>query len=261
MKFKSTAQSPKPAQSSALEQSPILIHVPHSSTFIPSEEWQYFATNNLQREILCMTDHYCDDLFSAGHEMICFPISRLVCDVERFRDDFLESMSAKGMGVVYTRCSDGTKLKRIPEEHKNYILNNYYDEHHRILTEAVESRIRKYGKCIIVDGHTFCETPLAYEYDQCQKRADICIGTDEFHTPKKLVSIVKTEFTKRGYSVSVDSPFSGAMVPAKYYLQDNRVISIMIEINRKLYIDHLANRTNRYQSVKRDISEILKEMV
>ena len=79
----------------------VLIHVPHSGTNIPSNEWQYFTTNNLKDEIIKMTDHYCDDLFSCMHEMISFPVSRLVCDAERFRDDEKESMSKKGMGAVY----------------------------------------------------------------------------------------------------------------------------------------------------------------
>ena len=36
-----------------------------------------------------------------------------------------------------------------------------------------------------------------------------------------------------------------------------RVVSVMIEINRKLYIDDKANKTTNYDHVKRDIYDIL----
>lgn len=116
-----------------------------------------------------MTDHYCDDLFDVGFDMVRACVSRLACDTERFRSDLDEVMSQKGMGAVYTTCSDGSELRRVTE----------------------------------------------------------------------------------------NSLFAGTMVPLKYYNQDKRVLSIMIEINRRLYIDESAKKIERYDSVKQDISHIL----
>ena len=70
-------------EASMKKRSPIIINVPHSSTFIPEEEKKYFVSERLEHEILVMTDHYCDDLYDVGYEMIRFPVSRLVCDFER----------------------------------------------------------------------------------------------------------------------------------------------------------------------------------
>lgn len=46
-----------------------------------------------------MTDHYCDDLYDTGGKMIRFPVSRLVCDPERFRDDSEEIMASIATAV------------------------------------------------------------------------------------------------------------------------------------------------------------------
>lgn len=236
---------------------PLLIHVPHSSTWIPSDEWQYFVSPRLAAEILCMTDHYCDDLFECGHEMLRFPISRLVCDVERFRDDEQEIMSKKGMGVVYTRCSDGTELRRLTKKHKNLILKEYYDKHHSCFESAVEERLRAFNKCLIVDGHSFYDEPLPYEYQQDKNRPDICIGTDDYHTPAYIEEYLCEGFSRRGYSVGINTPFSGTIVPLEYYHTDARVKSVMIEVNRRLYIDRCTNKTKNYPKVKEDISGIV----
>ena len=102
---------------------PILINVPHASTYIPPEEIQYFIAPRIRHELNVMTDHYCDDLYNTGNAMLRFPVSRLVCNPERFRDDAAEIMSYVGMGAIYTSCSDGRKLKTISSHHKEELLS------------------------------------------------------------------------------------------------------------------------------------------
>ena len=237
--------------------SPILINVPHSSTYIPPDELRYFTTPALKHEIAAMTDHYCDDLYDTGDKMIRFPVSRLVCDPERFRDDSEEIMASVGMGAIYTACSDGTELKSITEDHKEELLAGYYDPYHRRLKEAVENNLITYGKCLSIDGHSFPAVPLPYEFDQDSNRPDICIGTDEYHTPGKIEKMLWQHFISRGYTVEINRPFAGCIVPMKYYRKDARVMSVMIEINRRLYIDHDIKKTAEYSRVKKDIAEAI----
>jgi N-formylglutamate amidohydrolase len=46
-----------------------------------------------------------------------------------------------------------------------------------------------------------------------------------------------------GYSVEINAPYQGTIVPAKHYKKDPNVHSIMIEVNRRLYMDS-ANTMN-----------------
>ncbi len=239
------------------KRSPIVVNVPHSSTFIPEEERRFFAAEKLDRELLVMTDHYCDDLYDAGYEMIRFPVSRLVCDFERFRDDDTEIMSKKGMGACYISCSDLSTLRKISPAHKEHILKRYYDSYHRVLELAVEERLGQYGYCIIIDGHSFPERPLPYEYDQSPDRPDICIGTDEYHTPREVAELLRSIFEDMGFSVSENAPFAGALVPMRYYQKDKRVMSVMIEINRRLYMNRQGEITAGYERIKEAVSTAL----
>ena len=144
--------------------SPILLHIPHASVHIPKEERSRFCLPDLDEELIQMTDRYCDELF-AGYDGVVFPVSRLVCDPERFRDDAQESMSRIGMGAVYTKSSSGEPLRRITAEEREGLLRRYYDPHHRRLTAAVDAKLQTYGRCLIVDGHSFHPAPLSYELD------------------------------------------------------------------------------------------------
>lgn len=160
-----------------MQNSPVLIHVPHASTFIPPDD--------LTDELLKMTDLYTDELFDCGRDMLVFPVSRLVCDVERFRDDTDEPMSEQGMGLAYTRCADGAPLRSISPQKRAAIARMYYDKHHEAFTDMVNEKLHDCGRCIIIDAHSFSAEPLPYE--DCAHRPDFCIGTDPFHTPYPLL--------------------------------------------------------------------------
>ena len=214
-----------------------ILHVPHASITIPPQYLSSFDKSKLSREIAVMTDWFCDELFDCGRDKIVFPISRLVCDAERFRDDKEEIMAKIGMGVAYRTASDMSPLRNVTEKEKREILSQYYDPHHRAFTEAVREKLNAFGQCLIVDCHSFYPTPLPYEMDKSTDRPDFCIGTSAYHTPRALTDALYRFLSGNGYRVKVNSPFAGTIVPMQYYETDKRVRSVMIEVNRGLYMD------------------------
>ena len=142
----------------------------------------------------------------------------------------------------------------VPEKEK--ILITYYDSHHQKFEKLVDEKLKEYGEAFIIDCHSFNPYPLPHENDKTQ-RPDVCIGFDEFHADKELVLFLKDCFESKGYSVKIDSPFQGSIVPLKYYGRNKKVRSVMIELNRKLYMNKLGERTGNFQKLKADISEII----
>ncbi|MEH6519214.1 MAG: N-formylglutamate amidohydrolase [Halioglobus sp.] len=214
------------------KQATTVFHIPHASTHIPPEIHDQFLLSDveLEAEIQAMTDHRTDDLF-AGHGgvIVAAEVSRLVCDVERFLDD---PMEAVGMGAIYIHTSQGGPLRRaLSAGERQALLDRYYHPHHARLAEAV------LPGCLIIDCHSFPGQALPYEDDQSPDRPDFCIGTDDYHTPPELAAAVVGFLESRGHTVWVNRPFAGTMVPARYYRQDASVRSIMIEVNRRLYLE------------------------
>ncbi len=243
---------------------PVLLHIPHSSYVIPPRFWDSFRLRGvaLEREQLRMTDTCTYDLFDLPCRKVVFPFSRLVCDVERFRDPSQEEMTQRGMWVCYTTTSDMRPLKTVSRDDREYVLQHYYDKHHAALTRSVADLLERKGKCLIVDCHSFASRKLPYELHGGEgKRPDICIGTDDFHTPPELARNLADLFTRKGYTVGVNDPFSGALVPLQYYRKDVRVTSVMIELNRSLYMDEkTGERTGGYVDVQRDINCIVGDL-
>ena len=237
-------------------ETPLLVHVPHASVAIPQELQPDYVNADLYGELIRMTDWYCDELFDVGYPMLVCPLSRLACDVERFADDRQERMAALGMGLAYTKASTGAVLRQVSAERRQYIVDNYYKPHHRLFNSAVTTRLEHWGKCLIIDGHSFSAEALPYENDEAA-RPDICIGTDDYHTPRYLAEAMGRYFERCGYSVAYNTPFAGSIVPAPYYRQDKRVASLMIELNRRLYMRPDATRTAGFLQLKQNIGRAL----
>ena len=237
----------------------VLFHIPHASAVIPEAFSGDFLVD-LTENIRHMTDWYTDELFDFGFgERIVFPVSRLVCDPERFREDSEESMAGIGMGAVYTHGFDLRRIRETSAERREEILREFYDPHHQRLEEKTKTVLMRYGTCLIADCHSFSPIPLPYEKDPL--RPDICIGTDGFHTPEWLSGGLAEAFRLAGYTVVLNRPFAGTMVPLSYYGKDPRVLSVMIEVNRGLYLTKDGRKNRDFSEISGLLRRVLLSAV
>lgn len=221
----------------------VIFHVPHDSTLVPSEVRRQITLTDgeLDEELIKMTDHLTLLLFASGApeaQVIRAPASRLVVDVERFPDDRHEPMADRGMGAVYSVTSSLKPLRRaLLDGERDALMLAYYRPHHARLEAAVSAAIDLHGRCLVIDCHSFPSLALPYEFaDPAVARPDICIGTDAFHTSGELAVAFVAAFQREGWSVDLNQPFAGALVPGSRYGQDRRVNAVMVEINRQLYL-------------------------
>ncbi|MBE9565642.1 MAG: N-formylglutamate amidohydrolase [Proteobacteria bacterium] len=247
--------------------SPVIIHIPHAYAVIPERERARLAISDddLRQELLRMTDWYTDELFDVGGEAsrLIFPVSRLVVDPERFADDGDEPMAESGMGAVYTKVSDGRPLRSsLDPEERQRLLQAYYFHHHETLKRLVGEALETSGHCLIIDGHSFPSSPLPCDADQTPHRPDICLGTDCFHTPEWLADAAERAFREMGWRVERNRPYKGTMVPLSFLHKDARVHSIMVEVNRSLYMDEdTGGRSAEFGEVRRKIQVALEAII
>ena len=77
------------------------------------------------------------------------------------------------------------------------------------------------------------------------------------------MATVEKIFESCGYSTARNQPFRGTIVPMKHYQKDRRVQSLMIEINRWLYLGEdysvETERMKKLVSVLGCVGELLKD--
>lgn len=227
-----------------------IFHIPHSSTFIPDDTGYLISQDELREEICYVTDWATEKIFDVrGVDRLVVPFSRVFCDVERFYDD-QEPMYKKGAGIAYSKKVSGQALRRVSTSLKKTILDKYYEPHHRKLDKLAEKKLLNFGEAVIIDCHSFSSLPLEREFNQQAQRPDICLGTDDFHTPVALAKECEKYFANAGLQVKFNQPYEGTMVPTKYYKRATEIKSIMIEINKKLYMNEATYQIN-IQAVKK----------
>ncbi len=237
----------------------IIFHIPHSSCRIPEEYRAQFVLpdDRLEIEARIMADLFVDMLVeNIDEEKIVFPISRIVCDVERFRDDKEEEMARVGMGVVYTRCHDLSPLRKADADAEK-IKSALYDPHHKLLEGKVNHFLKLLGRCFIIDLHSYPDKPLPYELHKEDARPDICLGFDEAHMDLEIVGNIRSLCEKRGFSVRENEPFKGSIVPLRMYRKDKHVKSLMIEINKKTYLQEFEIDKIKFDKLKRLTENII----
>ena len=237
----------------------LILHIPHSSLKIPDYSNYILPENEVDIEAIRMSDLYTDELFQAKSldYKIQADFCRIFCDVERFDDDAQEPMSKFGMGVTYLKCDDNRDLRILNADQKNYILQHYYYKHHLNLELAVKEQIETEGESRIIDCHSFPDKPFSCSFYQGPEKFDFNIGTDDFHTPTDWIDIAVKYFKDLGFKLGVNEPYSGSLVPLKYFKKNNKVKSIMLEINRKLYMNDDFCKNSNFINTKNIVETFL----
>ena len=239
---------------------PVVIHVPHSSFRIPKEYRNQFIISDreLGHEIEVMTDHYTDEMVSWYKNVIRFDYSRLLVDVERFWDEKDEPMSKVGMGATYKLGHMLQPIRRNLDETESSRLKELFDAHHKQLEDSVDMQIKQFGRSLIMDLHSYPNKKLLYETSS-GLRPELCIGTDSFHSPDFLKDTVSDLAQRFNLDAKFDTPFSGSLVPIKFYQKDKRVSSIMLEWRRDFYLTNGKKIPEKFKFISNYIRELLFE--
>ena len=239
-----------------------LIHLPHSGTDIPSQFMNDYllSTDELTNNIYQYCDLYTDELFDDFYNVfggVKSKYSRLFFDPERFGDDDAENMHKKHrLGWFY----ENTILTKKPLRKTNNktAIRSYFNAHHNVLNKKTEEKLSLYGKCTVIDCHSFSNERYWF-HNSNLVLPDICIGFEVDHVDKELVEIIKEEFKE--YNIGINTPYMGSLVPTNYWGKDFRVKSVMIELNKRLYLEpDNTTKSEFFNTIKRKLNNILQKL-
>ena len=195
----------------------IVLSIPHSSIDgLATTKWNDKAA--LLKEVRRWTDWYTDLIFVPDQrdkiKTVVSDYSRFVVDVERLLNDPMEKI---GQGILYT---DFNGIHRAMEKEEEMGMIAYFMGYIKTLKEMLNEH------SLLIDCHSFPSDLSEF---------DICIGfNDDWSRPSDfIIDLVVEFFKKKGYKVSINSPYSNAIAPETNFVYN----SIMIEINKKVYLN------------------------
>jgi N-formylglutamate amidohydrolase len=229
-----------------------IFNIPHSSDYIPDKS--AYTSDFFYDEIKILTDWYVNDLFDIGIDTQAANFSRVFCDVERFINN--EPLEKYGKGFYYWKDKNNNEYRKNDENLKQEIYKNFYLPYHAGFINKINQKLEKYSIARIVDCHSFSG-------EEYLNSPDICIGIDEFHTPEYLEKFIINKFENMGYSVKINYPYAGSFVPQGMYKINKNVESIMIEINKKLYLEDVTTNfihVENFNILKKNIKDIFENI-
>ncbi len=239
-----------------------LFHVPHDGDVFPNElmnsvtisRERFFRYHRIMRDMEAA--QLVPAEFRGGEHCFRFPVSRLLCDVERFIGPE-EPMEALGMGFCYERAFDGTEIKAVSPELKARTLK-YYNAHHEKLNRCC----REHPRILLVDIHSYSDEIVPGSASRSRPMPDVCIGTDSGYTPDWLLGLAGESLSAAGFSAACNDPYSGTMVPSAVLAGQCGcdLISIMLEFHKRAYLDDTGvPREKKLRAVHSAIRELVCE--
>lgn len=146
----------------------------------------------------------------------------------------------RGLGLIKTTSRYGTPLQERPLtfEEVSHRITRYHEPFHRELSRIIREKRSTFGVAVQVSCHCMSAVGMPTHPDPGQERADFCIGDMHGSTSgPEYTQLLVDAFKELGYSVTVNTPYDGGILMARNADVANNVHSLMIEINKRLFMD------------------------
>jgi len=146
----------------------------------------------------------------------------------------------RGLGLIKTTSRYGTPLQegRLTVEELSHRITHYHEPYHRELSRVIREKRSKFGVAVQVSCHCMSAIGMPTHADPGKERADFCIGDMHGTTSSpEYLEFVVSALKDAGYSVTINTPYDGGTLMSHNADIANNVHSLMIEINKKLFMD------------------------
>ncbi len=239
------------------EKYPILVTVPHCSTFVPAELRRLMTLKDSQINKMC--DPFTDMIFDIPKaHVVKARISRLVTDLNRAPDDIESEAKLSKAGVVVSIDIDGNPIYKTAPSMDMIMarVSKYHDTFHAKIDE-LKPQVK-----FLIDGHSLRSVGPSTRIDSGKERADIILGNRDYttcsrHTTNKIMRF----FQERGFNVKINDPYKGAYLIG-YHCQRSGLPGIQVEVNEKLYMNEKTRKPNKkkIEALRMIMTDIVKEV-
>ena len=219
----------------------IVLAIPHATREFAVHLWD--DPVRVSKDADHWTDWFTDALFDWQHPKVASVIgrvSRFDCDLERLEQDPLEAV---GRGRIYTRSHSGAE-RQLSAEQVQAALRHWTEYRQQLIGQLQPGSV-------LIDCHSFPSEV---------GEVDVCIGVNEdWSRPEPdRVDWVIDHFRGYGYSTALNAPFSNSIRPETGF----PYASLMIEINKKVYMDETCLRLHAGEAkIRRCLLDLYRAML
>ena len=257
---------------------PVLVDVSRSGREYP-EEMRSMVPFTVLHDNVSM---YVDDLWGAAPDLgatllyACFPsfwidANRNELDIDaaliegEWPVPLKPTISRRGLGLLKSKSRYGEPVheKKLTVAEVMERIERYHRPYYAELAQNLERMRSAWGFYWQLSCHCMSAVGAPTHPDPGQERPDFCVANETGTTSSEaFLHLVKGVIESHGYSCRLNFPYTGGELNARFGDTSGTRESVMIEINKKLFIDTATfRRKPEFARVKADVTKILAEIV
>ena len=244
--------------------SALLISMPHSGTFLPSDLAQRLSA--AARDVPD-TDWFIPELYAFAGELGASVIrathSRYVVDLNRPPDGTPLYPGRRETGICPVETFDGEVLYASGDEPSQHEiaarLQRYWQPYHQRLAALIAERVARHGHCLLWDAHSIHSTvPGLFD----GRLPDLNLGTADGRSCSSalLARLVDALRAQQQFSFVVNGRFKGGYITRHYGQPDAGVEAMQLEIAQAAYLAE-ARRPSYDAALARPLQSVLRRML
>jgi N-formylglutamate deformylase len=258
---------------------PVLVDVSRSGREYPPDFRSPLPFTEVHDNVSMYVEELCGGAPDRGATLLYALFPNTYIDTNRNAADIDESLiegrwpgpishsdfTARGLGLLKRLSRYGTAMqeRKLTVAEVEHRLAIYHEPYHQEIARLLGAFRRDHGAAYQLSFHCMSAVGAPTHADPGKARADFCVG--DLHgkscRPEFLELVVGT-LRGLGHSVSVNFPYYGGELTRRHSDPANRVESVFIEINKRLFIDtQTFARTAGFAGTRRSVDALIAAVV
>ena len=231
---------------------PVVVDVSRSGRLYPADYRSPLPFNTVHDNVSMYVDEIWKDSPNYGATMLVALFPNTYIDANRHELDIdpelingewpvpLEFVSKSGLGLLKTKSRYGETFheRKFTVAEVQHRLDRYYRPYHRELASIGDRMLTAHGFYFNLSCHCMSAVGAPTHADAGKERMDFCLGNLRgTSSTNDFIEFVAETIRKQGYTCSVNTPYTGGELNRRYGKADGRHESIMVEINKRTFMD------------------------
>lgn len=257
---------------------PVVVDVSRSGREYP-EEFRSMVPFTVLHDNVSM---YVDQLWGAAPDLgatllyACFPSfwidanrNELDIDPELIEGEWpvplQPTVSKRGLGLLKSKSRYGEPVheRKLTVAEVMARIENYHRPYYDELGQNLARLRSAYGFVYQLSCHCMSAVGAPTHPDPGEPRPDFCLGNISGKTSTaEFIEFVKAAIESLGYSCRINFPYTGGELNARFGDATGKTESIMVEINKKLFMDvKTFGKKPEFARVQGDVTKVLRAVV
>jgi N-formylglutamate amidohydrolase len=253
---------------------PVLVDVSRSGRLYPIDFRSPVPFTTLHDNVSMYVDEIWKDAPAHGATLLQALFPNTYIDANRHELDIdpglidgewpvpLQFVSKTGLGLLKTVSRYGEPLqeRKLTVAEVQSRLDRYYYPYHRELQSIADRMSGTHGFYYNLSCHCMSAVGAPTHADAGKERMVFCIGNLKGTTSTTdFIEFVAETIRAHGYTCSVNTPYSGGELNRRYGATDGTRESLMIEINKRTFMDVKTFRKNDgFDGIQRVAGKVLE---